>query len=39
MNSPHDVIKDVCRRFARLGYKAVATELYAPQGEPDFCTV
>jgi len=28
----HEHIKDVCRRFAREGYLAVATELYARQG-------
>src|SRR4029077_13872185 len=26
-------IKDVCRRFAKLGYLAVAPELYARQGD------
>lgn len=29
----HEHIKDVCRRFAKLGYLAVAPELYARQGE------
>jgi carboxymethylenebutenolidase len=29
----HEHIKDVCRRFAKLGYMAVATELYARQGD------
>lgn len=29
----HEHIKDVCRRFARLGYFAVAPELYARQGD------
>ena len=29
----HEYIKDVCRRFARLGYLAVAPELYARQGD------
>jgi carboxymethylenebutenolidase len=29
----HEHIKDVCRRFARLGYLAVAPELYARQGD------
>jgi carboxymethylenebutenolidase len=29
----HDHIKDVCRRFAKLGYFAVAPELYARQGD------
>jgi hypothetical protein len=28
----HEHIKDVCRRFARLGYLAVAPELFARQG-------
>ena len=28
-----DYIKDVCRRFAKLGYMAVATELYARNGD------
>jgi carboxymethylenebutenolidase len=36
----HEHIKDVCRRFARLGYYAIAPELFARQGdaaaEPDF---
>jgi carboxymethylenebutenolidase len=35
----HEHIKDICRRFARLGYYAVAPELFARQGdaaaEPD----
>ena len=30
----HEHIKDVCRRFARLGYYAIAPELYARQGDP-----
>lgn len=30
----HEHIKDVCRRFAKLGYFAVAPELYARQGDP-----
>ncbi len=30
----HEHIKDVCRRFAKLGYYAIATELYARQGDP-----
>ena len=30
----HDYIADVCRRFARLGYLAIAPELYARQGDP-----
>lgn len=29
----HEHIKDVCRRFARLGYMAVAPSLYARQGD------
>jgi carboxymethylenebutenolidase len=29
----HEHIKDVCRRLAKLGYFAVATELYARQGD------
>jgi carboxymethylenebutenolidase len=29
----HEHIKDVCRRFARLGYFAVAPELYYRQGD------
>ncbi|HEX8352798.1 MAG TPA: dienelactone hydrolase family protein [Pyrinomonadaceae bacterium] len=29
----HEHIKDVCRRFARLGYLAVAPSLYARQGD------
>jgi carboxymethylenebutenolidase len=28
----HEYIKDVCRRFAKLGYLAVAPELFARQG-------
>ncbi len=28
----HEHIKDICRRFAKLGYIAVAPELYARQG-------
>ena len=35
----HEHIKDVCRRFARLGYYAIVPELFARQGdapaEPD----
>jgi carboxymethylenebutenolidase len=35
----HEHIKDVCRRFARLGYYAISPELFARQGdavaEPD----
>jgi len=30
----HEHLKDVCRRFAREGYLAVAPELYARQGDP-----
>jgi carboxymethylenebutenolidase len=29
----HEHIKDICRRLAKLGYLAVATELYARQGD------
>ena len=29
----HEHIKDVCRRFAKLGYLAMAPELYARQGD------
>ena len=29
----HEHIRDVCRRFAKLGYFAVAPELYARQGD------
>jgi carboxymethylenebutenolidase len=29
----HEHIKDVCRRFAKLGYYAIATEMYARQGD------
>ncbi len=29
----HEHIKDVCRRFAKLGYLAVAPEMYARQGD------
>lgn len=29
----HEHIKDVCRRFAKVGYFAVAPELYARQGD------
>ena len=34
----HEHIKDVCRRFAKLGYLAVAPELYARQGDPSHFT-
>jgi carboxymethylenebutenolidase len=30
----HEYIKDVCRRLAKLGYFAVAPELYVRQGDP-----
>lgn len=30
----HEYIKDVCRRFARAGYHAVAPELYFRYGDP-----
>jgi carboxymethylenebutenolidase len=30
----HEHIRDVCRRFAKLGYYAVAPSLYARQGDP-----
>lgn len=30
----HEHIKDVCRRLAKLGYQAIAPELYARQGKP-----
>jgi len=30
----HEHIKDVCRRFAKAGFLAVAPELYARQGDP-----
>src|SRR5690349_19069471 len=29
----HEHIKDVCRRLAKLGYLAIAPELYARQGD------
>ena len=29
----HEHIKDVCRRFAKLGYMAIAPELFARQGD------
>lgn len=29
----HEHIKDVCRRFAKLGYMAIAPELYVRQGD------
>ena len=30
----HEHIKDLCRRFAKQGYLAIAPELYARQGDP-----
>ncbi len=30
----HEHIRDICRRFARLGYLAIAPELFARQGDP-----
>jgi carboxymethylenebutenolidase len=30
----HEHIKDLCRRFAKAGYYAIAPELYARQGNP-----
>jgi len=30
----HEYIKDVCRRFAKAGYMAIAPELYFRQGDP-----
>ncbi|MCU0951134.1 MAG: dienelactone hydrolase family protein [Burkholderiaceae bacterium] len=30
----HEHIKDVCRRFAKAGYLAIAPEMYARQGDP-----
>ena len=30
----HEYIKDVCRRLAKLGYCAIAPELFARQGDP-----
>jgi carboxymethylenebutenolidase len=30
----HEYIQDVCRRFAQLGYLAIAPELFARQGDP-----
>lgn len=34
----HEWIKDVSRRFAKLGYMAIAPELYARQGDPSKLT-
>ena len=30
----HEWIKDICRRLAKMGYHAIAPELYARQGDP-----
>ncbi len=30
----HQYIKDICRRLAKVGYYAIAPELYARQGDP-----
>lgn len=30
----HDYIKDICRRFAKLGYLAIAPETFARYGDP-----
>lgn len=30
----HEYIRDVCRRFAKAGYLAIAPDLYARQGDP-----
>jgi carboxymethylenebutenolidase len=39
----HEYIRDVCRRWAKLGYYAIAPDLYARQGdaskEPDMATL
>ncbi|MBI3443996.1 MAG: dienelactone hydrolase family protein [Magnetospirillum sp.] len=34
----HEHIRDVCRRLAKLGYLAVAPELYFRQGDPSILT-
>ncbi|RAU21637.1 carboxymethylenebutenolidase [Paramagnetospirillum kuznetsovii] len=34
----HEYIRDVCRRLAKLGYLAVAPELYVRQGDPSKIT-
>ena len=34
----HEHIRDVCRRFAQLGYLAIAPDLYARQGDPTQAT-
>lgn len=31
----HEYIKDICRRFAKLGYLAISPDLYARQGRVD----
>ncbi len=31
----HEYIADTCRRFAKAGYLAIASELYARQGDPN----
>lgn len=31
----HEYIADICRRFAKLGYLAIAPELFARQGDPN----
>jgi len=30
----HEHIKDICRRLAKLGYQAIAPEMFARQGDP-----
>jgi len=34
----HEYIRDVCRRLAKLGYCAIAPELFARQGDPRLIT-
>lgn len=34
----HEYIRDICRRLAKLGYLAVAPELYVRQGDPSTIT-
>jgi carboxymethylenebutenolidase len=34
----HEHIKDICRRFARLGYLAIAPDLFMRQGDPSGMT-
>lgn len=34
----HEYIRDICRRLAKLGYVAVAPELYVRQGDPSGIT-